>query len=289
MEKLGLGDARQILAMLKGEEIASSKLSPRLTALLRQEGLLMLKSNGSRCKYRIAVAMRESCRTLLSQEFGLKCSLEEWISASSSMQTRADMVRMVGDSKAKKVNTFRGFLVDCYVQIDAMLNGKAFRLHPMEGSSVFINQPDRFEIPEDVIVVGMENAENFMQIRSQRWLFDAQFPGRQLLFVCRYPQENLENLRSWLLRIPNRYVHFGDFDLAGVHIYLSEFYAHLGDRSSFLQPSDIEERLAEGNAALYNQQYAKFKNMAVTDVRLQPLVNMIHHYRRGYEQEGYIR
>lgn len=189
MEKLGLGDARQILAMLKGEEIASSKLSPRLTALLRQEGLLMLKNNGSRCKYRIAEAMREGCRTLLSQEFGLKCSLEEWISASSSMQTRADMVRMVGDSKAKKVNTFRGFLVDCYVQIDAMLHGKPFILHPMEGSSVFINQPDRFEIPEDVIVVGMENAENFMQIRLQRWLFDALFPGRQLLFVCRYPQE----------------------------------------------------------------------------------------------------
>ena len=218
MEKLGLGDARQILAMLKGEEIASSKLSPRLTALLRQEGLLMLKNNGSRCKYRIAEAMRESCRTLLVQDFGLKCSLEEWISASSSMQTRADMVRMVGDSKAKKVNTFRGFLVDC----------------------------------------------------------------------CRYPQENLENLRSWLLRIPNRYVHFGDFDLAGVHIYLSEFYAYLGNRSSFLVPSDIEERLDEGNAALYNQQYARFRNMAVTDVRLQPLVNMIHHYRRGYEQEGYI-
>lgn len=123
MEKLGLGDARQILAMLNGEEIASSKLSPRFTALLRQEGLLMLKNNGSRCKYRIAEAMREGCRTLLSQEFGLKCSLEEWISASSSMQTRADMVRMVGDSKAKKVNTFRGFLVDCYVRIDAMLNG----------------------------------------------------------------------------------------------------------------------------------------------------------------------
>jgi hypothetical protein len=147
MEKLGLGDARQILALLKGEEIASSKLSPRLTALLRQEGLLMLKNNGSRCKYRIAEAMRESCRTLLVQDFGLKCSLEEWISASSSMQTRADMVRMVGDSKAKKVNTFRGFLVDCYVQIDAMLDGKPFILHPMEGSSVFINQPDRFEIP----------------------------------------------------------------------------------------------------------------------------------------------
>ena len=55
----------------------------------------------------------------------------------------ADMVRMVGDSKAKKVNTFRGFLVDCYVQIDAVLDGKAihtsadggqFRFHQSAGS-----------------------------------------------------------------------------------------------------------------------------------------------------------
>ena len=91
------------------------------------------------------------------------------------------------------------------------------------------------------------------------------------------------------MRIPNRYIHFGDFDLAGVHIYLSEFYAHLGDRASFLVPSDIEKRLAKGNASLYDQQYAKFKNMKVTDARLQPLVDMIHHYRKGYEQEGYIQ
>ena len=44
------------------------------------------------------------------------------------------MVRMVGDSKAKKVNTFRGFLIDCYVRIDAMLNGKPFRLQPMRAA-----------------------------------------------------------------------------------------------------------------------------------------------------------
>jgi len=79
MEKLGLGDARQILAMLNGEEVASSKLSPRMSEWLRQEGLLLMRSNGSRCKYRIADARREACRVFLAQQFGLKCSLEEWI------------------------------------------------------------------------------------------------------------------------------------------------------------------------------------------------------------------
>jgi len=173
-------------------------------------------------------------------------------------------------------------------------------LNPQEGSSVFINTPETFEIPEDVVVVGMENAENFMQIRKQKYLFDALSVDEKeisdgfhrekpYLFVSRYPQESLSDLRDWLRRIPNRYIHFGDFDLAGVHIYLSEFYAHLGDRASFLIPSDIEERLADGNSSLYDQQYARFKNMEVTDARLQPLVDMIHRYRKGYEQEGYIQ
>ena len=346
MEKLGLGDARQILTMLSGEEVASSKLSPRMAGLLRQEGLLLMKSNGSRCKYRMADAMREPCRVFLTQQFGLKCSLEEWIGFrerlsrkihsgllethfgfqeehSESIDTRSELVEKMGDSKYRKVRTFRGFLVDCYMPIEANLNHRPFLLNPQEGSSVFINAPETFEIPEDVVVVGMENAENFMQIRKQKYIFDASaveekdlssveekdlssveekdlssveekdlssgvHQEKRCLFVSRYPQENLSDLRAWLMRIPNRYIHFGDFDLAGVHIYLSEFYAHLGDRASFFIPSDIEERLADGNPSLYDQQYARFKNMEVTDARLQPLVDMIHRYRKGYEQEGYI-
>ena len=67
-----------------------------------------------------------------------------------------------------------------------------------------------------------------------------------------------------------------------------EFYAYLGERSSFLIPKNIEERLSSGNSALYDRQYAKFKDMKVTDVRLQPLVDMIHRYSKGYEQGGYI-
>ena len=298
MEKLGLGDARQILAMLNGEEVASSKLSPRMAEWLRQEGLLLMRSNGSRCKYRIADARREACRVFLAQQFGLKCSLEGWIGEYSQV-SRAELVSKVGDSKYKKVKTFRGFLIDCYTPIEATLNHRPFLLNPQEGSSVFINTPETFEIPEDVVVVGMENAENFMQIRKQKYLFDALSVDEKeisdgfhrekpYLFVSRYPQESLSDLRDWLRRIPNRYIHFGDFDLAGVHIYLSEFYAQLGDRASFLIPSDIESRLADGNASLYDQQYAMFKNMKVTDARLQPLVDIIHCYGKGYEQEGYI-
>ncbi len=287
MEKLGLRDAKQILAMLNGEEIASSKLSSHIVALLRQEGLLLSKSNGSRCKYRIDSSRWEACRIFLSQQFGLRCSLEEWIAKGSDLM-RAELVHLAGDSKFKSVGTFHGFLVDCYSPISATLGGRPFLLQSVDGSSIFISKSEEFDVPVNVTIVGVENAENFMQIRRQRKFFESLMPGRQLLFVCRYPQNALADLRKWLCRIPNEYVHFGDFDLAGIHIYMSEFYSLLGERASFLMPKDIAERLANGNTSLYDRQYLKFKDMEVEDMRVQPLVDLINHYHRGYEQEGYI-
>lgn len=318
MGKLGLGDARQMLAMLNGDEVASSKLSHRIVHLLQQEGLLFAKTYGSRCKYRIDATLRESCRAFLAQQFGLKCSLEKFIELSSKTPSalkpssstavssldsipvapssfsditasRAKMVEAVGDSKYHHIRSFRGFLVNNYTPIEATLNGHPFLIHPLKGGMTFISTPESFEIPKDTLVVGMENAENFMQIRKQKSLFDSLYSDQKILFVSRYPQNALSDLREWLLRISNHYVHFGDFDLAGVHIYLSEFYAYLGERSSFLMPEDIEERLKDGNARLYDQQYAKFKNLKVAaDTRVQPLLDMIHRYCKGYEQEGYI-
>ena len=106
------------------------------------------------------------------------------------------------------------------------------------------------------------------------------------MFVSRYPQS--ADLREWLIKIPNRYIHFGDFDLAGICIYQSEFYKFLGDRASFLIPEDVEERLKSGNKGLYDAQYLRYKNLKIIDSRLIGLVEMIHHYGRVYEQEGYI-
>ena len=199
MGKLGLGDARQILAMLNGDEVASSRLSHRMATLLQKEGLLFSKTNGSRCKYRIDGPLREGCRIFLAQQFGLKCSIEEFIELSSQSSSsfsmsssfsgassssvfsasRAQMVEAMGDSKYHHIRTFRGFLVNSYSPMEASLNGQALLVHPMEGSMTFINAPESFEIPEDVLIVGMENAENFMLIRKQKYLFDSLYPKKE--------------------------------------------------------------------------------------------------------------
>ena len=135
-------------------------------------------------------------------------------------------------------------------------------------------------------LVGVENMENFRMIRHQREFFESEIGSQRLLFVSRYPQST--DLRSWLQNIPNRYIHFGDFDLAGIHIFLTEFHKYLGERSSFFIPSDIEQRLEYGSTIRYDAQYSKFHTLKCDVQNIQLLIDSINKYHRCYDQEGYI-
>lgn len=269
-----------IKALLKGEQVAGSKMSSQLTDELMAEGLLSVVARGSRKSYRArdTDALR---RYLIDKDESYRV-LE--IDASDS---RASMARDTGNSKLAAVRSCPGFPINCYEPIACRLNGSPWMVNPQEGSFLFVADWKTFVIPEDVIVVGIENMENFRKIRQQRALFSSELGLHRLLFVSRYPQST--DLRSWLCSIPNHYIHFGDFDLTGISIFLTEFHAHLGERSSFLIPKDIEQRLANnGTEQRYNAQYQKFKNLTTHIPALQNLIDAINKYRRGYDQEGYI-
>ena len=205
---------------------------------------------------------------------------------SSGDTLRASLAADSGNSKLKMRRSFPGFLVNSYEAIDAQLHGKFCVILPEEGSSVFVSDWERFVIPSDVTVVGIENPENFRFIRQQRHLFESCLPGKRLLFVSRYPQST--DLRKWLLGIGNPYVHFGDFDLAGIKIFLSEFHKYLPERSSFLIPLDIEERLKNGSTERFQGNYYENRNLSSDIPELQALIGLIMKYHKAYDQEGYI-
>lgn len=274
--------AAKLLDLLEGKPVASSRLSSAMAKLLLAEGLITVVPRGSTKSYRIINP--KACRVFISQQFTGGMELEEWLAIKSneSAITRADLVSSGGHSKLVATRAFRGFLANCYDPIEASINSCGFLLQPVEGTAVFIEDFAQFCVPKEVVIVGVENGENFQNIRGLKHLF----AGIKVLFVSRYPQS--KDLVSWLQTIPNRYVHFGDFDLAGIHIYQHEFYASLGSKASFFVPDDIEDRLRQGNSTLYDKQYRKYKDMQLPDERLQTLVDLIHRYRKGYEQEGYI-
>lgn len=278
---LSKNQIQQLQRLLRGETIAWSSLNTDMRNTLIGEDLIIIKTNRSRKS--IYVPNAEALKMFLEHHFeelrGMDWRSEDFSTAIS----RSELAANSGNSKTKEIRSCPGFMVNSYEPIYAKLNGKGIVIAPKEGTMLFVADWEHFEIPQEVLIVGIENMENFRCIRKQRYLFPAERP---ILFVSRYPQSI--DLRQWLIQIPNMYLHFGDFDLAGIHIYESEFYRYLGARASFFIPDDIEFRIANGSLERYNAQYVKFKNYKPHDNKLFPLFEIINRYHRCYDQEGYI-
>ena len=273
-----------IQALLAGEQVAGSRLNSKLLDGLLAEGLLLVVSRGPRKSYR-ARDMEALKRFLIDKDESFR------ILEANASDSRALMATETGNSKLVMVRSCPGFPVNSYEPIECFLDGNPFVVSPQEGSFLFVSDWENFTIPGDVVVMGVENMENFRMIRRQRTFFDKYLHGHNLsdkvLFVSRYPQST--DLRKWLCTIPNHYLHFGDFDLAGINIFLFEFQQYLGkERSSYLIPDDIESRLKSGSRKRYDEQYYRFKDIKSDVCELQQLIDLIHHERKAYDQEGYI-
>ena len=273
-----------IQALLAGEQVAGSRLNSKLLDELLAEGLLLVVSHGSRKSYRARDI--EALKRFLVDKDEVYRILE-----ANASDSRALMATETGNSKLVMVRSCPGFPVNSYESIECLLGGKPFVVNPQEGSFLFVSDWEKFAIPEDGVVIGIENMENFRMIRRQRTFFDKYLHDHGLsdkvLFVSRYPQST--DLRKWLCTIPNHYLHFGDFDLAGINIFLFEFQQYLGkERSSYLIPDDIESRLKSGSRKRYDGQCNRFKDIKSDILELQQLIDLIHHERKAYDQEGYI-
>lgn len=276
----------KLLRLRSGAPLPASSLRGEWVEELLRDGILISRSQGSRRT--LVAADPEKLELALGNIDERLGGLERMkrVLLDATDASRSNQAAETGNSKLVAVRSCPGFPVNAYEPIPCLLNGHELEVCPNEGSFLFISDWQRFSIPEDVVVVGIENMENFRLIRRQRVLFMSLLQEERLLFVSRYPQS--ADLRLWLQTIPNRYIHFGDFDLAGISIFLTEFRQFLGERASFFIPSDIEERLRKGSAERYRAQYPRFCNLSSDIPPVQGLIHLINHYRRGYDQEGYI-
>lgn len=273
----------KLIRLANGETLPASCLKGGWFEQLQDDGILVAETHGSRKGLRVIDT--SLFRHYLSSQYDIRDLEQAYNLLLKGAVDRAEQVGVTGDSKFISHRTFTGFLVNSYQPIDAMLNGLPISIHPVEGSYLFVADYQYFSVPENIVIVGVENAENFRYVEHQRYLFKS---FESVLFVSRYPQGQSKDLLKWLQSIPNRYVHFGDLDLAGIAIYENEYYCHLGERASFLLPIDFEQRISEGSSERYNTQYNRFGNVEVKDKRLHNLLQCIHRYHKGYDQEGFI-
>ena len=276
-----------LTALARGEAVGGSRLKGELLRELSQEHMLVATRHGSRMSYRAnnpeELARRFRITVLSSDATG-----DDFVDPFASV-SRSELVRNFGDSKLVSIRTCPGFPVNVYEPLDIELGptGTASKicLEPLPGAFTFVADWHNFHIGNDVVVVGVENMENFRFVSQQRYLFENL--GVPILFTSRYPQSG--DFVRWLKSIPNRYIHFGDFDLAGIHIYQSEFRKYLEpSRCEFFIPKNIEELILNGSQDRYFNQIERFRDLCSDDPRLEYLIGLIHKYHRGYDQEGLI-
>lgn len=277
--KIPVNVAEKLLQLLQGRTIPSGLAKHPLIDDLVLEGIIERKG---RIKKSLLLADGKALHTYLQN----KCSINDlqlYIQVSKKEGvTRSELVAASSDSKLTAVRSFKGFLINCYFPVEATLNEKTITLNPADGTFQFIYDFENFIISPDITIVGIENPANFRSIDKQKYLFSNIKP----LFVSRYPQNQSKDLIRWLQSIPNNYLHFGDFDFAGIGIYMNEFKKHLSERTTFFVPENIDKLIADfGNKKRYDNQKINFDEKSIREENLLQLIGTIHKYRKGLDQE----
>jgi hypothetical protein len=279
--KLSLKIAKVLVRLKDGEILPSSSAKSKLVDELIAEQIIWKKGKYHKT---LQLLSEESLNNYLSNQLQIN-HLEEYILVLQNPKaTRSDFVKIASDSKKSKQRVFKGFLVNCYNPIKAQLNKQEIIIQPAEGSFIFIYDFETFKLDDTITIVGIENSENFRQIQGQSYLFKNINP----LFISRYPQNQKTDFVKWMKSISNNYLHYGDFDIAGIGIYLNEYKKHLGDKARFFIPKGIEETIKNGSRKRYDKQKINFKINEIEEKGLLKLIEIIKKEKKGLDQEYYI-
>lgn len=281
--KVPIHIAEKLLMLSQGEIISSSMVKHSLIENMVSEGII---ERSGRIQKKLFIRNSEPLFLYLQNKYGIN-DLKRYIEVSQQeIVLRNDLVAISSDSKLKSVRTFKGFLINSYQPVQAKLNDKSITFNFTDGVFQFIYDFENFIPDENSTIIGIENPENFRWIEKQKYLFK----DIQPLFVSRYPQNQSKDLIKWLQSIPNSYLHFGDFDFAGIGIYLNEFKKHIFEKATFFVPENIEDLISEnGNKERYNQQKINFVIETIQEQGLLQLIQTIQKYKKGLDQEIFIR
>ena len=280
--KLTLKIAKVLVQLINEESIPNHSAKSRLIDDLVSENIIFRKGKH---KKSLELINETNLHTYLANQLQINDLNKYILALENENSTRSELVKITTDSKKSKERAFKGFLVNSYSSIKAELNNETIILNPDKGSFVFIYDYESFKVPKEITIIGVENAKNFSQIQEQKYLFENINP----LFVSRYPQNQNKDFIKWMNSIPNNYLHFGDFDIAGIGIYLNEYKKHLLGKATFFIPENIKSVLRKnGNRERFDNQKINFKIDNIQESKIIELIEIIKLEKKGLDQEYYI-
>jgi len=248
---------KTLLKLKEQKELNYSQVPKSLIQELKTENLIEIKTLSANKK-----------KILIKEQFYTKYKNLEDIQKATS---RSELVKTNSHTKAKKISPQDGLYLNGNCKIGDI------QLPIFTNSALFLKEFPK--ITKNILVVGVENFENLIYFQSQLKYFQE----KNILFVYR----NSAMLR-FIDSIENKIIYFGDFDLAGISIYLNEICKFNKDVTLFV-PNNIEELIKNnGSSELYKNQFAKYKNLSTKISIIQNLINIINKNQKSLEQEYFI-
>lgn len=207
-------------------------------------------------------------------------SLESYLHQKESRESDGvQSLEATKSTKSFRERSLQGFFIKAF-DTSVFVDQEEIQPTP-DGVELFIHQPEKLKLSPNTLVVGVENPECFVKFKQLRQLF----PQKELLVIMRYMSISPN---KWLETIPNSYLHFGDFDPAGISIYIHEYRNKLGsDRCGFFIPDNMEDMLKQfGSTLLYDRQHHQIKTIVPNNYpEIKALIGVMNKYRKGLEQE----
>ncbi|MGQ1946536.1 DUF7281 domain-containing protein [Geofilum sp. OHC36d9] len=274
-----LSFARCLLRLANGEKLSASEISAKgLLKQFTEDGIIQKwPVAGRRVNYSCPNSLR--LKTYLQVQNDI-LSLEDYISRFGS--TDADGESSLSASKSTKTfraKSLQGFFIKAF-KSEITVSNKTV-MAPPKGIELFVWRPEQLQISPSALVVGIENPECYLKFDKLIKLF----PQKELIVVMRYLSQSPNR---WLQTIPNSYLHFGDFDPAGLSIYIREYRKLLpANRCRFFVPPDIDHLIDKyGIEHLYNQQVHLLDSINIHEYpEVEELANLLRKYGKGLEQE----
>jgi len=183
------------------------------------------------------------------------------------------------NGKAVDSKSLRGLYISSLNSVNIKVNNELVTIIPNSGIGYFLFYTQKVGLDKDTIVVGIENYQVVWFAKKYQEFFQSS----KILFVVINPY-----MLEWIKSIENEYIHFGDYDLAGISIYLDKIIPRLlkSKKYSMFIPENIEELIQKhGDTQLYKQQIES-KHLTVKDKKIESLIKIIDKYKKGIEQEG---
>lgn len=207
----------------------------------------------------------------------IDCYIDEIVDVKPSRDT---IQEWRNNTKAKESKSLKGLYLSSLTNIDIKINGETVTIIPVNGLGYFCFHTEKIEVSEEIIIVGIENYQVIWFAKKYKELFDRD----NILFVVRN-----EYMREWIGNLENEYIHFGDYDLAGINIYINEIIPRLkkSKKYSMFIPENIEYLIGEhGDFKIYRDQHRKYNNLLINDIEIDKLYKIIRNKKKGLEQEG---